>query len=133
MTVRRPFHHVGGCMWAVPRHHPPGAPTGTRTLTGPILSRLPLPVGLWGPEEILRPALSGPAPLSPARAVRPGAAGPGPAVRPGPAGPDPAEPGAAGHCAATRHASRSVAAAPTTGRRLSGDSPVLPRTAGQVC
>lgn len=29
------------------------APTGTRTQTGPILSRLPLPIGLWGPGIIL--------------------------------------------------------------------------------
>src|SRR5699024_8720334 len=41
-------------VWAVSPLRPPGAPTGTRTLTGPILSRLPLPIGLWGPEVILR-------------------------------------------------------------------------------
>lgn len=30
-----------------------GAPSGTRTHTESILSRLPLPIGLWGQSEIL--------------------------------------------------------------------------------
>ena len=54
------------------------APTGIRTQTVPILSRLPLPVGLWGPAPIL--AFRGSA-----RTSRPGArlAGSAPTCAPG--------------------------------------------------
>ncbi len=44
-------------------HTPPSrsAPSGTRTHTEPILSRVPLPIGLWG----RRPALAGPVAMIP--------------------------------------------------------------------
>src|SRR3954447_709793 len=37
-----------------------GAPTGTRTQTGRILSPLPLPIGLWGPGLMLEKGPRGP-------------------------------------------------------------------------
>src|SRR5699024_1988762 len=64
-----------GKVWATahfPHHKKPtgrcnlaalGAPTGTRTQTEPILSRLPLPVGLWGPLRSYGPTV----PAVPAR------------------------------------------------------------------
>lgn len=60
-TVRAGAHDESSRKQSHERNDPPKAgrfvraPTGTRTQTGTILSRLPLPIGLWGPVVIGAP------------------------------------------------------------------------------